>query len=98
MVLDINVTGARAAASRPGRPGRLHRVPRSTSRAKPGADWQAYDPALEPAPGGTERQIEFRATETVLEVESTSLGRWADQSTPKSWKTGPSSGSGIAAR
>src|SRR5690606_30668510 len=36
--------------------------------AAPAADWQPFDPALEPAPGGTEHKIEFSATEEVIEV------------------------------
>ena len=32
------------------------------------ADWQPFDPTLQPAPGGTEHEITLRATETVLEV------------------------------
>lgn len=36
--------------------------------AEPGADWQPYDPALEPAPGGTEHEVTIHATETEIEV------------------------------
>ena len=36
--------------------------------AKPAADFQPYDPKLEPAPGGTEHKIELSAEETVMEV------------------------------
>ena len=36
--------------------------------AKPDEGWTPYDPALAPAPGGTEHKIELRATEQVLEV------------------------------
>lgn len=36
--------------------------------AAPGAEWQPYDPALQPAPGGTEHEITLRATETIIEV------------------------------
>jgi nitrite reductase (NO-forming) len=32
------------------------------------ADWEPYDPALKPAPGGTEHELTMRATETVIEV------------------------------
>ena len=36
--------------------------------AEPGADWSPFDPALQPAPGGTEHTLTMRATETVIEV------------------------------
>jgi nitrite reductase (NO-forming) len=36
--------------------------------AAPGVDWQPFDPALEPAPGGTEHVITLVADEVVLEV------------------------------
>ena len=36
--------------------------------AEPAANWQPYDPALEPAPGGTEHEITLHATEEVIEV------------------------------
>ncbi len=36
--------------------------------AKPPEDWQPFDPALEPAPGGTEHTISLSAEETVMEV------------------------------
>lgn len=36
--------------------------------AKPGVEWKRYDPALKPAPGGTEHKLTFRATEKVIEV------------------------------
>ncbi len=71
MVLDINVTGAPAGAD--GGHGGGGQEPAASGAeidfaAEPGADWQPYDPALQPAPGGTEHQITLRATETVLEV------------------------------
>jgi nitrite reductase (NO-forming) len=34
----------------------------------PADDWQPFDPALQPAPGGTEHQITFEASETVIEI------------------------------
>jgi nitrite reductase (NO-forming) len=36
--------------------------------AEPEADWQPFDPALRPAPGGIEHEITMRADEVVLEV------------------------------
>jgi nitrite reductase (NO-forming) len=36
--------------------------------AEAAPDFEAYDPALQPAPGGTEHQITIRATETELEI------------------------------
>jgi nitrite reductase (NO-forming) len=36
--------------------------------ATPGPDWKPFDPALAPAPGGTEHQVTLEATEAVLEV------------------------------
>lgn len=36
--------------------------------AEPGDGWQPYDPALEPAPGGTEHEITIVADEVVMEV------------------------------
>jgi nitrite reductase (NO-forming) len=37
-------------------------------KAEPEANWVPFDPALQPAPGGTEHKITMRATETVIEV------------------------------
>ncbi|MGQ0831071.1 MAG: multicopper oxidase domain-containing protein [Microthrixaceae bacterium] len=36
--------------------------------AEPAADWVPFDPALAPAPGGTEHKLTMRATEKVIEV------------------------------
>jgi nitrite reductase (NO-forming) len=36
--------------------------------AAPADGWKPYDPALQPAPGGTEHQVTLRATETIIEV------------------------------
>ena len=36
--------------------------------AEPDADWQPFDPTLEPAPGGTEHELTLIASETVMEV------------------------------
>ena len=36
--------------------------------ATPAADWKPFDPALEPAPGGTTHTVTFHTTEKVIEV------------------------------
>ncbi|CAN5538319.1 hypothetical protein BH10ACT2_BH10ACT2_14780 [soil metagenome] len=36
--------------------------------AEPSPDWVPYDPTLQPAPGATEHNIEFHATEKLMEV------------------------------
>ena len=36
--------------------------------AVPGDEWVPFDPALEPAPGGTEHEISMTAEETVIEI------------------------------
>jgi nitrite reductase (NO-forming) len=36
--------------------------------ATPGPEWKPFDPALQPAPGGTEHEITFVADEVVMEV------------------------------
>lgn len=36
--------------------------------AEPGSDWEPFDPALQPAPGGTNHEIALSAEETVIEV------------------------------
>lgn len=72
MVLDIVVTGAPAAPAS-GDHGGGSAAPAGDGAvidwtATPGADWQPYDPRLEPAPGGTEHEISFSMTEEVMEV------------------------------
>ncbi len=37
-------------------------------QATPAADWKPFDPALQPAPSGTEHTLTLHATETVVEV------------------------------
>lgn len=37
-------------------------------QAEPSANWMPFDPALEPAPGGTEHVLDLHATEELLEV------------------------------
>jgi nitrite reductase (NO-forming) len=69
MVMDIEVTGSTADHSSGGGTA----APADDSavidwNAAPGSDWEPYDPNLEPAPGGTEHEIEFSMTEEVMEV------------------------------
>lgn len=69
MVLDVEVTGASAPAD-----GKKSTAKVSASgaeidfAAKPSADFTAYDPDLQPAPGGREHTLTMRATEKVIEV------------------------------
>ncbi|HEX6420491.1 MAG TPA: multicopper oxidase domain-containing protein, partial [Acidimicrobiales bacterium] len=69
MVLDIQVTGAAEPAGGiqavQGDDGAAAEIDMA---AEPGPDFQPYDPALAPAPGGTEHEITLAATETVVEV------------------------------
>ena len=70
MVLDIQVAGA-PATSDGGHGGTA--APAGDGavidwQATPGPDWEPFDPKLEPAPGGTEHDIEFSMTEEVMEV------------------------------
>jgi nitrite reductase (NO-forming) len=69
MLMDIRVIGSAPAAAHGGG------VEAGTTtgatidfNAKPAEGWQAFDPALQPAPGGTEHVIDLSAEETVLEV------------------------------
>jgi nitrite reductase (NO-forming) len=70
MVLDINVTGSAPAAAG----GGGHEAEGGGTgaeidfAAEPTAEFTPYDPALKPAPGGTEHKIDMRATETDLEI------------------------------
>ena len=72
MVLAIEVTGGSDAAAA-GQGGDAASADGDSAtidfNAEPqAADWEPFDPALQPAPGGTEHEITLRATETVLEV------------------------------
>jgi nitrite reductase (NO-forming) len=70
MVLDVNVTGA-AAASASSTSGSGTGTDDSAVidfEAEPEDGWRPYDPALEPAPGGTEHKLTMHAVETELEV------------------------------
>jgi len=66
MVLAIEVTGASPAG--PDQGGSAADGASIDFAAKPAADWVPFDPTLAPAPGGTEHEITFHATEKVLEV------------------------------
>ena len=82
MTLDIVVADAGDAGTAAGKTGGSGHDPGSTAghgtdgdvapaidlRASPGPDWQAYDPTLEPAPGGTEHQVTMTVRDTLVEV------------------------------
>ena len=66
MVLDINVSGSAAPAE--GGEASGGGGPAIDFAAEPEADFKPYDPTLQPAPGGREHAVTFRATEKVIEV------------------------------
>jgi nitrite reductase (NO-forming) len=70
MVLAINVTGGAADGSGDGgaEPDGHTEGAAIDFAAEPGPDFLPYDPALQPAPGGTEHAVTLRATEKVIEV------------------------------
>src|SRR5690606_20537030 len=70
MVLDIQVTGAQAAGDTAATSGETDADESATIdfEAEPGEGWTAYDPTLEPAPGGVEHKITMHAIETEMEV------------------------------
>src|SRR5690606_7808329 len=60
MVMDITVTGSvPSGGEHPSVHGEGGDSAELDFAATPEADWQPYDPTLEPAPGGTEHEIEF---------------------------------------
>ena len=69
MLMSIKVTGAGTPSS-----GGSSATSEAASgatidfNAEPASDWKPFDPALKPAPGGTEHKIAMTAEETVLEV------------------------------
>jgi nitrite reductase (NO-forming) len=63
MVLDINVAG-----TAPGGDGGGAAAAEIDFAADAPPDFTPFDPTLAPAPGGTEHNVTFHATETVLEV------------------------------
>jgi nitrite reductase (NO-forming) len=71
MIMDIRVIGAApiAAAAHGVEAGAAATTGAAIDfNAEPAEGWQAFDPTLQPAPGGTEHLIELSAEETVLEV------------------------------
>ena len=69
MVMDIKTTGSAAATSAGAQPAAAAATGATIDpNATPGADWKPFDPALQPAPGGTEHKIALSAEETVIEV------------------------------
>jgi nitrite reductase (NO-forming) len=71
MLLDITVTGGSAGAPAADDTGSAAEAATGAAidfNAEPAEGWQPFDPALQPAPGGTEHQISLSAGETVLEV------------------------------
>jgi nitrite reductase (NO-forming) len=68
MVLAINVTGSAPSGGHDGTGDGTTTGATIDFAAEPGPDFTAYDPALQPAPGGTEHAITLHATETVHEV------------------------------
>jgi nitrite reductase (NO-forming) len=68
MVLAINVTGAAPDGAADGGQEPVSEGATIDFAAEPGPDFLPYDPALQPAPGGTEHAVTLRATEKVIEV------------------------------
>jgi nitrite reductase (NO-forming) len=69
MVLAINVTGSPPAGAGDGQDAEGGGTGAEIDfAAEPEAEFTPYDPALQPAPGGTEHRIEMHATETELEI------------------------------
>jgi nitrite reductase (NO-forming) len=69
MVLAINVSGAaEPAAQTAAAAGGSSDDATIDPNAKPGPDWKPFDPALAPAPGGTNHAVTLHATETQAEV------------------------------
>lgn len=71
MLIDINVTGAGAAASAAAEPAADAGASENAQidfTATPAPDFVPFDPNLAPAPGGTEHEITLHATEKVIEV------------------------------
>lgn len=72
MLMNINVTGAPAAAAPAGGAAAGSGVNPADAKidpnAKPAAGWKAFDPTLQPAPGGTEHDVTFHVQQLVNEV------------------------------
>jgi nitrite reductase (NO-forming) len=68
MVLVINVTGDAAGGETAAADDAADTGAAIDFNAAPPPEFEPYDPALEPAPGGTEHDLTLHATETVVEV------------------------------
>ena len=68
MLLDIEVAGTEAPAGGDGAHVATPTGATIDDQAEPPDGWKPFDPALKPAPGGTEHKLTLRATETVQEV------------------------------
>lgn len=64
MTMELTVAGSTAArpAAQTGQAATID------PNAKPAATWKPFDPALKPAPGGTEHRLTIEAKEVVIEV------------------------------
>jgi nitrite reductase (NO-forming) len=67
MVLDIRVAGSTPTTAAGGAAAATGDAT-IDPQAKPGPDWHAFDPTLQPAPGATVHDVKFSAEEKVLEV------------------------------
>lgn len=70
MVLDISVAGGGGGAAAPSATAGAGATTNATIdfSATPGPDWKAFDPTLQPAPGGTVHDVKLSASEKVIEV------------------------------
>lgn len=69
MLMDIEVTGAAAGGDAvAGASAAAVTGAAIDFNAEPGEGWKPFDPALQPAPGGTVHDIALSAEETVIEV------------------------------
>jgi nitrite reductase (NO-forming) len=71
MVLDVIVEGTSGGELAADDHGATDPAPgRATIDfdAEPAADWQPYDPTLQPAPGGTNHEVTWHLTEEVVEI------------------------------
>jgi len=91
MVMDIVVTGGDHAGMAMASAETAATGATIDPNAAPDADWEPFDPALEPAPGGTEHEITLHAVEAEVEVApgvtqqawTFTEGDGDDQSTPR---------------
>ena len=69
MTMDINVIGGSSNSEGNGSGTEVAASgAKIDPNAMPAVDWKPYDPALKPAPGGTEHKISLAAVETKVEV------------------------------